>query len=290
MISRSSAPQSLKRVGRQASRSLGRMTAHVRLEPSFLVVGAQRCGTTSLFRALAEHPAVVTPLFHKGVHYFDVNHHRGFDWYRGHFPLRVTAQRRAAGLGCEPVTGESSPYYLHHPLAPGRIAAELPQAKLIVLVRDPVERAWSAHKHEAARGFEDRPFEQALELEPQRLRGEVDRMRNDPSYQSHSHRHHGYVTRGRYAEQIKVLHEYVDREQVLVVQSENFFLDPEPVYHRVLKFLGLPFWAPPRFEQHNARPSAAMAGSTRQQLSEHFASHDAMLAEILGEAPVWRRP
>ena len=118
MISRSDAPVRLKALGRSSRRAVGRITAARRMEPTFLIIGAQRCGTTSLFRALAAHPAVVPPTFHKGVHYFDINYTRGLDWYRGHFPLRRAAQRSAAGLGVPPASGESSPYYMHHPAGP----------------------------------------------------------------------------------------------------------------------------------------------------------------------------
>src|SRR5215470_4416040 len=166
VISRSQVPVPVKVFGRRSRRTLGRWTSSGRMLPTFLIIGAQRCGTTSLFKAIAEHPAVVPPTFHKGVHYFDINYPRGIDWYQGHFPTRFAGRRATAGLDVPPATGESSPYYLHHPAAPARIAAALPDVKLIALLRDPVERAFSAYKHEVARGFEDQPFERALDLEP----------------------------------------------------------------------------------------------------------------------------
>lgn len=288
MISRSAAPPAVKRTGRRLSRTWGRLSARARLQPSFLIVGAQRCGTTSLFRALAAHPAVVPPLFHKGVHYFDVNYQRGSAWYQGHFPVRALARRRTATAGCEPVTGESSPFYMHHPLAPARIAGELPQVKLIVLLRDPVERAWSAHKHESARGFEDQPFERALELEDTRLAGEAERMAADPCYQSHAYRHQGYLARGRYAEQLRELYRHVDSEHVLVLDSDAFFADGRSEYARALEFLGLPAWTPDSFEQHNARPSAPMSESTHDRLRAYFDPHDEELTQLLGSKPSWR--
>jgi len=265
------------------------VTQQWRLEPSFLIVGAQRCGTTSMFNALAQHPAVVPPLFHKGVHYFDVDFARGARWYRGHFPTRAWAAHRAVAAGRPPVTGESSPYYMHHPLAAGRLAAALPEVRLIVLMRDPIERAWSAYKHESARGYEDQPFEVALDLEPSRLDGEVERLVADPSYRSHSHQHQAYVTRGRYADQIRRLHRHVDADRVLLVESERFFADPAPTYLSVLDFLGLPRWTPPSFPQMNSRPGAAMATSTRRWLTQQFEEPDAQLAELLGSAPAWRQ-
>jgi len=101
------------------------------------------------------------------------------------------------------LTFESSPYYLFHPLALDRIAADLPDVKLVVLVRDPVERAYSAHAHEAARGYEDLSFAAALEAEEGRLDGEVERLLGDPAYESHAHRHQAFRSRGEYAVQLE---------------------------------------------------------------------------------------
>ena len=103
------------------------------------------------------------------------------------------------------MTFESSPYYLFHPLALDRIAADLPDVKLVVLVRDPVERAYSAHAHEAARGYEDLSFAAALEAEEGRLDGEVERLLGDPAYESHAHRHQALRSRGEYAVQLERL-------------------------------------------------------------------------------------
>jgi hypothetical protein len=280
MISRRDAPQWVKEGGRTVSRTAGRLSSGLRMLPDFLLVGAQRAGTTSLFRALAAHPGVAQPNLHKGVHYFDVNYARGEDWYRGHFPLR-----RGSRLAFE-----SAGYYMHHPLAPERIAADLPGVKLLALLRDPVERAYSAHKHELARGFEtETSFERALDLEPERLAGEADRIRNEPGYLSHGHRHHSYLDRGHYAEQLDVLFKLFGRDRVHVAFAEDFFGEPEPCYDAVLDFLGLPRWHPPAFERHNARPSSPLPAGLRDRLTAHFAPHDDRLTALLGEVPPWRR-
>jgi hypothetical protein len=255
--------------------------------PDFLLVGAQRAGTTSLHRALAAHPDVVTPLFHKGVHYFDVAYGRGPGWYRGHFPVAALARRRTASPA--PRTFESSGYYLHHPLAAERIHRDLPGARLLVMLRDPVERAYSAHRHEYARGFEPaESFERALDLEPERLAGEVERLRAEPAYVSHAHRHQSYVDRGQYAEQLTRLFALFGRDRVYVLDSERFFTEPEDVYAGVLDFLGLRPWRPAEFERHNARPRAPMAAATRRRLTAHFGPHDDRLEALLGRPLTWR--
>ena len=282
-------PMGVQRALRRTSRAVGRATAGARMTPGFLIVGAQRCGTTSMYKAITRHPAVLPAVLHKGAHYFDTGYQRGESWYRGHFPLQVTARRVRRETGTAPLTGESSPYYSFHPLAGERIARDLPGVRLIMLVRDPVERAYSAHAHESARGFEDETFERALELEEERLAGAEERLRREPTSRDYHHQHHAYVTRGQYVDQLERLTGLVGRDRLHLVDSDEFFTRPEEVYAGVLDFLGLPAWRPESFEKHNARPRAEMAPALRVRLEEHFAPYDTRLAEWWGRTPAWRR-
>ncbi|WP_239116581.1 sulfotransferase domain-containing protein [Planotetraspora phitsanulokensis] len=281
----------LKRSAHAVSLTTGMLTTRARMLPSFLIVGAQRCGTTSLYRALSRHPLIFKPVLRKGVHYFDVSYDRDLSWYQAHFPLKATAQRLERRHGHRVQAFESAPYYLFHPLAAARIAWNLPGVKLIVLVRDPVERAASAHAHELARGFETEPsFERALDMEDARLAGEAERLRESPNYLSHAHRHHAYVARGRYAEQLNRMELLVGRDRLLVLDSGAFFREPDPVYDRVLEFLGLPRLGDPVFEVHNAQPrTSEMPPSVRRRLGAHFAPWDSVLQQWLGAVPSWHR-
>jgi Sulfotransferase domain len=256
--------------------------------PSFLIVGAQRSGTTSMYRALSQHDAVLKAVLHKGIHYFDIDYHRGMGWYQGHFPLRARARRVQRSVGTAPVTFESSPYYMFHPLAAQRIAKDLPGVKLLVLLRDPVERAYSAHAHELARGYETERFERALELEASRLAGEAERLIADPRYLSHSHQHQAYRTRGQYIEQLERLERHFGRDRIHVVDSSAFWADPEPVFSGVLDFLGLPQCASVALERHNARPRVDMPDTLRKELSEHFRPYDERLVSWLGRELSWQ--
>jgi hypothetical protein len=281
------APSPLRRAARQAYRQATTATATLRLTPGFLMIGVQRCGTTSLFQALTEHPQVMRPAFRKGIYYFDLNYHRGDQWYHGHFPTRWLAHRKAARYG-PPVAFEASGYYIYHPFALDRIAADLPTAKLVVMLRDPVERAYSAYKHEYARGYEpERSFERALELEDGRLVGEVERMRADPRYESMPHRHHSYRHRGQYAEQLERVFALFPRTQVHIVQSEAFFAQPAEEYGKLLEFLGLHPFDDVNFGRYKARPGGAMSPETVAMLREHYAPHDERLAKLLGREPLW---
>ncbi|MBA3525011.1 MAG: sulfotransferase domain-containing protein [Geodermatophilaceae bacterium] len=288
MSTGSSATPRFKRGVHVASRAVGRLTARHRMLPAFLIVGAQRSGTTSMYRTLNQHPAVLKAVLHKGVHYFDENYGRGLNWYRAHFPLEATARRVYAEIGVRAQTFESSPYYMVHPLAPTRIAADLPGVKLLVLLRDPVERAYSAYAHELARGFETESFERALALEPERLLGQSERLASDPRARSREHQHNAYVTRGQYVDHLEVLADVFGRERIHVVDSQAFFEQPEDSYGHVLEFLGLPHLGRPRFEQHNARPRSPLPDPLRRKLEAHFEPYDQRLSEWLSARPSWR--
>jgi Sulfotransferase domain len=285
---RKAVPEVVRRTGRRAYVVAGTATAGMRIQPDFIMIGAQRCGTTSLFRALLAHPQVVRPTFHKGVNYFDLNYYRGSRWYRGHFPFREVARRRTEPYG-GPCVFEASGYYLYHPFAPQRIAHDLPGVKLVVMLRDPAERAFSAYKHEYARGFEQETFERALELEDLRLTGEIERMGEDPRYESFAHRHHSYRHRGHYADQLERVFRYFSREQVYIIDSETFFAEPVGEYRRLLAFLGLRPAEPASFGQHNARPGAPMAVPMRRMLDDYYRPHNERLASLLGRDPCWAR-
>jgi Sulfotransferase domain len=283
---RKAAPEFVKRAGREAYVAAGTASAGSRLVPDFILAGAQRCGTTSLFRALLAHPQVVRPTFHKGINYYDLNYYRGIRWYRGHFPLAALARRRTAGHG-GPMVFEASGYYLYHPFAAERIARDLPAVKLVVMLRDPVERAFSAYKHEFARGYESESFGKALDLEDSRLAGEIERMRDDPRYESMAHRHHSYRHRGHYAEQLERFFRFFPRERVHIIESEEFFAGPAGQYRDLIGFLGLRPFTPAGFDQHNARPGAPMDPGIRRMLAEHYRPHDERLAGLLGREPGW---
>jgi hypothetical protein len=260
----------------------GEVTGGSRILPSFLIVGGQRCGTNSLYAYLLEHPAVMRALPHQEVHYFDLHHDRGLRWYRGHFPTMAWARVTGARTGHPALTGESSPYYMFHPLAPERIAATLPGARLLVLLRDPVDRAYSQFHHERSRGNESLGFEDALEHEAARLEGEEDRIRREPGYVSFSHQHHSYLSRGRYADQLETVFAAIPRDHVAVVVSERLFAEPETVESEVLDFLGLPPASDRPHGRHNAGRYDEMPPALRRRLADHFAEPNHRLAAMLG--------
>jgi hypothetical protein len=261
----------------------GRATSGIRLAPTIIVVGAQRCGTTTMFRLLEGHPDLVRPTLTKGTGYFDDDHDRPWEWYLGHFPLRRTTWAR------QPASFECSGYYLFHPLAARRIAAQLPDVHVVVLVRDPVARAQSAHRHEVARGFEQLSFDDAIAAEGIRTAGEAARLERSPGYRSFAHRHHAYLQRGEYAHQVRRFHDALGPDRVHVLDADDFFADPRGRFLELQAALGLSAWVPSTVEVSNARPGPPLDAERRERLMAHFEPHDQDLADLLGWTPSWRR-
>jgi Sulfotransferase domain len=268
-------PAPARAVLRETFRAYGRATASVRPLPNFLILGAQKAGTTALYAYLRWHPQVTGPSF-KEVSFFDRHYARGERWYRAHFPAR----RRAA-------IGEASPSYLFHPLAPERVAALLPDARLIALLRNPVHRAFSHYQHELALGREPLSFEDALGAEDERLRGEVERLSSDPAYFSHAWWNYTYLARGRYAEQLERWYGAFPRERLLVLFTEELAQDPGGTYRSVLEFLGLEARELPSYPRIFEREYEQMHPETRAQLEQSFAEPNRRLAALLGRTLPW---
>lgn len=270
--------------GRKVGAPFGQLTSRWRSLPGFVIVGAQRAGTTSLYRYLVAHPDVGGVRLGKGVHYFDTSFGQPLSWYRGHFPLDPNRVPMVSG---PKLVGEGSPYYMFHPYGPERIASTLPGVKVIAILRDPIERAHSQWVHETARGFETLPFEEALEAEDSRL-GDCAVDLSRPDAQSFSHQHHSYVARGQYAEQVERLWSVFGQTNVLVLPSTRLFAEPAKVYAESLAFLALDTFTT-EFEAHNARSYSKIEPALERRLADRFSESNEQLVSMLGRDFDFRR-
>jgi hypothetical protein len=244
--------------------------------PAAMIIGAMKSGTSSLHNYLTQHPGVIAPL-RKEVHYFDLQYGKGERWYRANF-----GKAGQAGLNLD-----SSPYYLFHPLAPQRAHALVPEAKLIVLLRDPVRRAYSHYWHERDKKRERLSFEDAVAAEPERVGDDEQRLARGEIEQSHAHQHCTYLARGRYAEQLERWLRFYPRERLLVLQFEDLGRAPMVTLHRTLEYLGLPALGRVKLEPRNARKYPPIKPATAERLREYFAPHNAALEALLGEPVRW---
>lgn len=230
--------------------------------PFFLGLGVQKGGTTTLQGLLAQHPQLWLPAS-KELHYFTLNYSRGVDWYRDQFVGASPNQR----------CGDITPYYIFHPQAPLRIHHLLPEARLIVLLRDPVERTLSQVFHSQRLGFEPLGLEHALAAEEARLEGaECVLARKDGRHISHQE--HSYLARSRYEEQLARYRHLFREDQLMVCRSEDLFENPEYIWDKLHQFLELDSHPLPRVVANNVglREALSVSTETRQAIREQLHS------------------
>lgn len=300
------APTNMKTRFRSTALSLQRFSAQtfrgatssMRLLPDFLIIGGQRCGTSSLYYYLTEHPGVISAST-KEIHFFDDSYTKGLDWYRAQFPTVAYKHYVERIRKNHFLTGEASPYYLFHPHAPQRIVSALPNVKLIVLLRNPIDRAYSQHWLEVMGQFESLSFEEAVRREPERTAGEREKMLQDENYHSYSHRRFTYLARGVYVDQLQYWMNYYPREQFLIIKTEDLYKKSAEIVRQTLEFLGVPAdkidtnreykkYKVPSKKGYKTQDSApAMDPKVREYLVEYFRPHNARLYEFLGRDFGW---
>jgi hypothetical protein len=243
-----------------------------RVLPDYLVIGAQRSGTTFLYSLLGNHPCVVPPVT-KEVHWLDLNFWRSTSWYRAHFPLGSELDRIADQTGTRAITGEASSYYCFHPAVPERVARSLPRARIIMLVRNPSERAISHYFHSVEHGFEKLSLADALAAEPERLAGQEDQL-GRPRARSLAHQRFSYMARGRYLDQLGSWRRWIPEERLLVIPSRDLFLAPQASFDRICTFLGIPGTRLSELPPRNAVERGVVPPADRAYLDRHFAEHN----------------
>jgi hypothetical protein len=265
------------------------LTGNLRMLPDFVIVGARKAGTTSLYNYLVQHPSVL-PAMMKELHFFTDFYSKGERWYRGNFPMLVeqwllekTRQKRI-------ITGEASPNYYYDPLTPARIRATCPNAKLILILRDPVSRAFSDYNHDIRHGrftHDQLSFETVVEREIAYLAGPGrDLFKQSDAFHIVNARCR-HVARGLYARHLRLWLEVFSRDQLLVLRGEDLYKSAQAMFGRVLDFLELPAFELKSYEAHNSNTYKPMSSEVRERLAEYFAPHNHELYDLLGEDLRW---
>lgn len=279
---RATAKSALRARRKQLSRHYRKLSSSLRSLPNALMIGVQKGGTTSLYHYLLQHPLIFGSS-KKEPGFFSKNYDRGESWYRSFFPLRL--QVRPGAVVVEATTSSMS-----HPLAPERAFRHVPQARLIALLRDPVERAWSHYHHTVRLGREHLPFDQAIWSEEERMRDFWARVEREPEIYD-TFNYYSYLSRGLYSQQLRRWIEHFGRDRLLVLASEDLYRDPRGVTERAVRFLGL---EPHEGIDYRRRNEGANKGSEippaiRQQLVAYFEPHNEELYELIGRDLGWQR-
>jgi hypothetical protein len=287
------APRWLKDIANVTTRRFGLSTVADRPGPDFLVVGTKRGGSTSIYNYLLMHPGILG-LFPQNRgrkstdYYFSDHYHRGEEWYRSHFHTERHRSRLRQRLGYRPLGGEASPYYIWDPRIAERVRRTNPDLRAVLLLRDPVKRAWSHYVERTQNGVEPLDFEDALAAEEARLDGELDRMLEDPGYHSDPYDWYSYRSRGDYLPQIENWRSVFAEEQLLVVRSEDMYADVQATVDTITDFLGLPGHRLPSDRTFNAsRPGAGMPEGAAADLRAHFSPKVRALEDYLGHSLDW---
>lgn len=263
------------------SESYRMLTSEARVLPDYLIIGVQKGGTTSLYKYLRMHPKVKSCAV-KEVHFFNRHYERGLSWYQSHFPYK----------NGDFIVGEATPDYIYHPYAAMRVSETLPSAKFIVLLRNPIDRAFSHYQHNSRfptyRKKVD-SFEKAIALEKKlsfcinfaSLKDYRELFSDDCVMRLYTR--YSYLRRGIYIDQIKPWFDLFEKEQILVLKAEDLYLEPKKTYQKCLEFLNLESWEIDNFLRFNANYEYSdMHPVMRYELQEFFRPYNKQLSEFLG--------
>ncbi|MEA5550654.1 tetratricopeptide repeat protein [Anabaena cylindrica UHCC 0172] len=244
--------------------------------PNFIIIGVTKGGTTSLYSYLTKHPQIL-PAVHKEIDFW-ANHQgsfdRGLDWYCSHFP-KISPEQTC-------ITGEATPSYLYYPRAAKQLAQVFPQTKLILLLRNPIDRAVSHYYMYVAERKEHRSLKMALLSELNFLKTKPERDWANPQMPITN-----YLRGGMYLKFIQQWLKWFPREQFLILKSEDFFNDPNTTVNQTFEFLGVKPYELPSYPIENQRYYQPVSESIRQDLSVFFDPYNQELEQFLGQKLNW---
>ena len=253
-------------------------TAKFRKMPDFIIVGVQKGGTTSLYSYLKLHPQ--TKFFNnKEIHFFDKYFSKGWLWYRSWFPLKIDNR----------ISGEATPDYFYYPNVFKRMSMQLPRIKLIVLLRNPVDRAYSHFQMEKRKSRESLSFEDAIIEEQKNIRKIYKKELNEENkFANKFLLNKSYINKGLYKEQLERLFEFYDKTNLLVIQSEEFKNNTDKVFNQVCDFLSINRMSiPKKIKNKNVRKYPPINKKTKDFLNNLYKKHNIDLYKLIGEQYDW---
>lgn len=282
-----SIPQRKKNAVKRAIAFSRRVTSQPHMVPDFLVIGAQKAGTSSLLNYLQQHGSYLRPLL-KDTYFFDRHFRRGLDWYLSFYPSLAAKAAAEKRVGGPVVTGEAATHYMSDPWSPARVHATFGDIKLLVLLRDPAQRALS-HYHHNVRGRLEMATTalDAFRREPERIAADRRRMEADPNFYSRNYATYSYLARGHYAEHLRRWLDYFPRERLLIVCSERFFTATDAEFRRICRFIGIADRSLDIYPVAGRRNTDRVDERALDYARDHFRQHNQALFDLLQERYDW---
>jgi len=262
---------------RFVKRGLSGITASSRVLPDFIISGTVRSGTTSLYYNICEHPSVL-PADYDEIGFFDSNYHLGINWYRSMFPTEKEMERVKKETNFA-ITGEDTPFYFWKKEAAERILKDIPNSKIIIIFRNPVDRAYSNYHLGIRKKTEKLSFEDAIDeemnfLEKHSFRESVDRRRS-------------YLSKGFYESQIKIWFNVFPREKIHILSTEDMQKNPEKTLLKIFQFLGIPNYTLKNPQKQKSSEYKKMDDKTREILLNFYKPYNEKFFQIIQERFDW---
>ena len=257
------------------------ISAPFRVLPDFFVIGVVRSGTTSLFHYLNQHPNIVGASYDE-LGYFDDNYHLGVNWYKSFFTTISTKKRIEKEQG-KCLSFDVTTRYIEQKSTAENIKKIKPDMKIIVILRNPIDRAYSQFnlsKKELTQSldFESEVFREITELEK--------KMENNNELEFNKEKQH-YIQRGLYAKQLKSWFEIFPRDNILILSTEDFKNDNNMTYSKIFDFLDIPEHSINKKEMIGKGEYEPMKETARKMLIEFYKKHNEDLFKLIGKKFDW---
>ena len=260
------------------------LTSSFRVLPNFFVIGGVRCGTTSIYHYLGQHNCIKQAAYDE-LGYFDDNFHLGLNWYRSLFPTKFM-QKNIESEYKKFLTYDVTPFYIYNPLVVDRIFKFSPNAKIIAVLRNPIDRAYSNYNQKMQdEGDTKTTFEEIVYSEIEKIENDENDEENhaflvDEFYEL-------LLARGFYAKQLEFWFKKFPRKNVLLISSEELATNTDNTVSEIFEFLEVPNQKISDLTKQNERKYPRMKDSTRNTLINFYKPYNEKLFGMLDSKFDW---
>jgi len=259
------------------------ISSSFRVLPECFVIGVVRSGTTSLYHYLSQHPSIA-PAAYDELGYFDDNYHLGVNWYKSLFPTKFTRNKIIKKHG-KFLTYDVTPFYIYNPLVAKRIFESFPKAKIISNLRNPIDRAYSNYNDALEMGDIKIPFEEVVQIAMDEIDKNKSKLNNE-AYIVDTY-YENILARGFYADQLKIWFEKFQKNQLLMIPSEDLAQKTDQILTKIFEFLDLPYFKIKDLTKQNKREYPPMKAETRKLLIEFYRPYNEKLYNLISQHFDW---